>query len=152
MNLELRIPPPIVAVATAAVMWLMSRVTREFMIAVPASRWTAGLLALLGVASAIAGVVSFRKAQTTINPMKPESATSLVDAGIYRFTRNPMYLGLLVVLIAWTVLLSNPLALTGPVAFVLYMNRFQIGPEEAALTGLFGEKYTKYKSRVRRWI
>lgn len=152
MSLKLKVPPPIVALATAATMWLIARQTRNFAIAIPASRLIAGALALLGVLIAVAGVRSFRKAQTTINPLKPESATSLVDFGIYRLTRNPMYIGMLLVLIAFAVLLSNPLALLGLAAFVVYMNRFQIAPEEAALTMLFGQKYTNYKTRVRRWI
>ncbi|MBC8109205.1 MAG: isoprenylcysteine carboxylmethyltransferase family protein [Anaerolineae bacterium] len=152
MNLNLKIPPPVVTLLTGAATWLISRVTRDFTIAIPASRVLAGLLAALGVATAISGVVALRRAQTTINPMKPESTTSLADLGAYRFTRNPMYLGLLLVLTAWAVLLSNPFALLGPVAFVLYMNRFQIAPEEEALTTLFGEKYNEYKARVRRWV
>ena len=152
MSLELKIPPPIVAVAIGVLMWLIARLTPAFAIAIPASRVLAGAIVALGVLISIAGVRSFRKARTTLNPLSPKSATSLVDFGIYRFTRNPMYLGLLLVLIAVAVFLRNPLALLGAPAFVLYMNSFQIRPEEAALTTLFGEKYIEYQTRVRRWL
>ena len=112
----------------------------------------AASLAVLGVAVAIAGVASFRRAQTTVNPLKPESTSSLVVSGVYRVSRNPMYVGMLLVLLGWGVLLSNVLALPIVPGFVLYMNRFQIGPEETVLAELFGEEYATYRSRVRRWL
>jgi protein-S-isoprenylcysteine O-methyltransferase Ste14 len=118
----------------------------------PARRILAGCLALAGVSIAILGVLSFRRAGTTVNPMQPEKASSLVTSGIYRVTRNPMYLGLLLGLIAWAVFLSNVLAFLFLPAFILYLNRFQIGPEEAALTRLFGQEFVHYQSHVRRWL
>jgi protein-S-isoprenylcysteine O-methyltransferase Ste14 len=106
----------------------------------------------LGIAAALAGVVAFRRARTTVNPLHPEKATAVVDSGIFRFSRNPMYLGMLLALVAWAIYLANPVTLAGPVLFVLYMNRFQIGPEERALSGIFGGPYREYLGRVRRWI
>src|SRR5688572_18501995 len=132
-------------------MWLASRAP-ALGFEVPARRVIAVSLAILGVAVAIAGVVSFRRAQTTVNPLKPESTSSLVVSGVYRFSRNPMYVGMLLVLLGWAVLLSNVLALAIVPAFVLYMNRFQIGPEETVLARMFGGEYETYRSRVRRWI
>jgi len=73
-------------------------------------------------------------------------------AGIYRFTRNPMYVGLALVLLGWAALLSSPWALLGPLVFVLYINRFQIAPEERVLSAKFGAAYTEYIARVRRWL
>ena len=84
--------------------------------------------------------------------MKPEGTSSLVTSGIYRFTRNPMYVGLLFVLIAWAVFLSTPWLVIGPFVFVLYMNRFQIEPEERVLFRLFGTAFATYKGAVRRWL
>jgi protein-S-isoprenylcysteine O-methyltransferase Ste14 len=75
-----------------------------------------------------------------------------VTSGVYRFTRNPMYLGLCFVLLAWAVFLSSAWAFMGPGAFVLYINRFQIAPEENALSKLFGPAFAKYQSKVRRWL
>lgn len=110
------------------------------------------ILALVGVAIALSGVISFRRAQTTVNPLKPETSTALVTTGIYRITRNPMYLGMLAVLLAWAAYLSSAWALLGPVAFALYITRFQIIPEERALRSLFGTTFVAYTQRTRRWL
>ena len=84
--------------------------------------------------------------------MKPELSSSLVQSGIYTLTRNPMYLGFFLVLVAWAVYLSNALAFLILPVFIAYMNRFQIEPEERALKTLFGDAFTEYATRVRRWI
>lgn len=107
---------------------------------------------LAGVFISVAGVMAFRKAHTTVDPTKPEKSTSLVASGIYRHTRNPMYVGFLMVLAAWSVYLSNLMALAALPAFVVYMNRFQIQPEERALQARFGTAFTEYKQAVRRWV
>ncbi|MGH8122848.1 MAG: methyltransferase family protein, partial [Rudaea sp.] len=109
-------------------------------------------IVLLGVACSAAGILSFRRARTTVDPTKPEQASSLVKTGIYRVTRNPMYLGLTLVLVAWAAFLSSAWALLGVAGFVLYMSRFQIAPEERALASLFASEYEAYKASVRRWL
>ncbi len=109
-------------------------------------------LALLGALTCLAGVVAFRRAKTTVNPMKPDSTSSLVVSGIYGYTRNPMYLGFLLLLMAWAPALSNVLALVLLLAFVLYMTRFQILPEERLLASRFARDYAEYRARVRRWL
>ena len=151
-TLKAKIPPPVVALAVALLMWLVARVTPELAVNIPARGVIAAVIFAVGLAVAISAVVRFGRARTTVNPLAPETASSLVTSGIYRFTRNPMYLGLLFALLAWSVVLANPLVLIFLPVFVLYMNRFQIGPEEAALTGRFGEEFVAYTSRVRRWI
>jgi protein-S-isoprenylcysteine O-methyltransferase Ste14 len=150
--LELKVPPPVVLVLAAGAMWAIARVAPP--LEVPTSiRWlTAGAIALAGFALNLAGIVAFRRAKTTVNPMRPENASSLVDSGVYRVSRNPMYAGLLVVLVAWAVFLSSAWALLGPVLFVFYMNRFQIEPEERVLSAMFGARYADYKAQVRRWL
>jgi protein-S-isoprenylcysteine O-methyltransferase Ste14 len=97
-------------------------------------------------------VAAFRRARTTVNPLTPDATTALVESGIYRLTRNPMYLGFLLLLLAEIVWLANPVALLAAPAFVLYLNRFQIGPEERALRNRFGAKFQSYSHRVRRWL
>ncbi len=151
-GLELKIPPPAVALVTALLMWLVSRATPALGFVFPAYKVFAIGLAVLGVTTAITGVLTFRRARTTVNPLKPESASSLVSWGVYSVTRNPMYLGLLLVLTGWAILLSNLLGFLFLPAFVLYINRFQIAPEERALTALFGQDFAAYQSRVRRWL
>jgi protein-S-isoprenylcysteine O-methyltransferase Ste14 len=97
-------------------------------------------------------VLSFRRAKTTVNPLKPETSASLVSTGVYSFTRNPMYLGMALVLLAWAAYLASPWALAGPALFALYITRFQIIPEERVLARLFGTSFAEYRKRVRRWL
>jgi protein-S-isoprenylcysteine O-methyltransferase Ste14 len=112
-----------------------------------------GLLAAVGLAFDLAGLRAFLARRTTINPLRPERASSLVTDGVYRITRNPMYIGMVFLLLAWGLYLADAAALLlGPVAYMLYLNRFQIGPEERVLLGLFGEEYRGYMARVRRWL
>jgi protein-S-isoprenylcysteine O-methyltransferase Ste14 len=151
-SLELKVPPPVVAVFLTVVMWGISRATPAFDLPMLLRVGVAVAIALAGGSCSISGAVAFRRARTTVNPMKPESASSLVRSGIYRVTRNPMYVGLLMVLVAWAVFLSAPVSFLGPVAFFLYIGRFQIVPEERVLARLFGAEYSEYTSRVRRWL
>ncbi|MEO8755536.1 MAG: isoprenylcysteine carboxylmethyltransferase family protein [Casimicrobiaceae bacterium] len=152
MSIEARIPPPVVAVAAAIVIWGISRLAPRVATLPDVHSALSLAIAAAGVACSVAGVLSFRRARTTLNPTRPEDASSLVRSGIYRFTRNPMYLGLALVLVAWAVFLSSAWALLGVAAFVLYMSRFQIVPEERALSTLFGSEFESYKARVRRWL
>lgn len=150
--LDLKVPPLAVGVLVAALMWLVSRLVPAFNFVFPGREFLALTLAVAGALFIVFGVASFRRAKTTINPMKPESSSSLVLSGIYKFSRNPMYLGFLLVLFGWAVFLSNALSFVCLPAFIYYMNRFQIEPEEKALAGKFDEEYVAYKSRVRRWL
>jgi protein-S-isoprenylcysteine O-methyltransferase Ste14 len=112
----------------------------------------AAALGGIGIAIAIGGVMSFRRAKTTVSPLKPETSAALVSTGVYSFTRNPMYLGMVLALFAWAAYLSSVWSLVGPVFFALYITRFQIVPEERALDRLFGAPFAEYKKRVRRWL
>ncbi len=151
-SLELKIPPPLVALVIAVQMWLLSLLAPVLTFTIPARVSLAIILALAGVATAIAGVTTFARAKTTVNPTTPEKSSSLVSWGVYSITRNPMYLGLLFVLTAWALFLANPLPFLFLPLYMLYINRFQIAPEERALTSLFGREFAAYQSRVRRWI
>jgi protein-S-isoprenylcysteine O-methyltransferase Ste14 len=151
--LELRIPPPLVGLIVAGAMWaIASSLPPLLPLPAPLRLPAALILTLAGAAIALSGVVSFRRARTTVNPLKPETSTSLVSSGIYRITRNPMYLGMLAVLLAWAAYLPSVLALLGPAAFSLYITRFQIIPEERALHSLFGTPFVEYTQKVRRWL
>ena len=150
--LELKIPPPAVTALTASGMWGISLVS-PLLQAPAALRVTVALaLALAGAGISLAGVLAFRRARTTVNPMRPGKTSSLVTSGIYARTRNPMYAGLLVALAGWAAWLAAPLALAGPVAFVLYIGRFQIVPEERVLAEKFAGEFAAYKAKVRRWL
>ena len=150
-TLETRIPPPVVALIVAFLMWNSSVWLAGF--AAPAWRiHVVWVLVLLGVCCDLSGLWLFYRARTTVNPMKPGATSSLVIKGIYRWTRNPMYLGLLLMLSAGAVYLWTPWALLGPAAFVAYINRFQIVPEERVMRERFGAAYEAYCRRVRRWV
>lgn len=149
---RLKIPPVAVALLAGAGMWLLARATPQFRVDLPARALFAAALGGLGIVVIALGVVSFRRAKTTVNPMHPEQASTLVTAGIYGVTRNPMYLGLLLLLIAWATVLAHLPAALGAAAFVAYMNRFQIRPEEVALAEHFGAPYHAYRRTVRRWL
>lgn len=151
-RLELKLPPVLLVALVAAGMWWLAAVTVSFE-AMPLVRGAfALLLAIKGGWIAAAGVIAFRKAETTVNPMTPEESSRVVQHGIYRYTRNPMYLGFLFVLVAWAVWLAAPWALLGPVLYVAWMTRFQILPEERALAERFGDEYRAYCRRTRRWV
>lgn len=151
-SLELKIPPPVIAALVAIAMWGISLITPLLEMFAPYRVPVAIAIVLAGIGFNVSGVISFRQARTTINPMKPESASSLVSSGIYTVTRNPMYVAFLLVLTAWASFLSSPWALLGPLAFLLYIDRFQIAPEERVLSNLFGTNYADYKAKVRRWL
>lgn len=133
-------------------MWALSLLVPGMQLGTPL-RVTLTLLALiLGGALALSGAISFRRARTTVNPLQPEATTALVTSGIYRFTRNPMYLGFALFLVAWAVWFAFPWSLLGVFGFVAYMSRYQIIPEERALAALFGSEFDRYRHRVRRWL
>ncbi|MBI1891755.1 MAG: isoprenylcysteine carboxylmethyltransferase family protein [Burkholderiales bacterium] len=126
-SLELKIPPPAVALVLVLLMWLAAPLAPSLQLPFSLRLTLALVLALIG-------------------------QTISVSGGVYRFTRNPMYLGLSLMLLGWSAYLANPLAVLFVPIFILYMNRFQIQPEERAMHALFGEEYACYTRQVRRWI
>jgi protein-S-isoprenylcysteine O-methyltransferase Ste14 len=150
-SLESKIPPPAIVIIMAVFMWLLSRAAPPLHFELPAHNWLGVVLVSAGFVTGISGVVIFRKAKTTIDPTKPH-ASSLVTWGVYAISRNPMYLGGLIMLLGWAIFLSNALAFLFLPVYVLYLNRFQIAPEERVLTSLFGETYVAYQARARRWL
>lgn len=150
--LEARIPPPLLLLATALAMTACARLLPAPSLAFDGDRILALAVAAAGFAVLAAGALRFRAAGTTIDPTRPADASSLVDGGIYRFTRNPMYVGFALMLAAWALALGSPWAWIGPPAFVAWLQRYQIEPEERALRRVFGERYDAYARRVRRWV
>lgn len=149
--LELKVPPLALVFLFGALMWLVSAYSM-FAIALPWRSTFALIFYAVGSAIVLAGILAFRRMKTTVNPLTPEATTAIVTSGIYRFTRNPMYLGFLLVLVGWAIDLSNLLAFACLPLFVRYMNRFQIIPEERALGTKFSEAFERYKRSVRRWV
>jgi protein-S-isoprenylcysteine O-methyltransferase Ste14 len=148
-SLEHKIPPPVVGALVAGAMWWVSSLGSLPTVATGLRHVAVALLITAGVAFDVLGLLASR---TTINPLKPERASALVTGGVYQVTRNPMYVGMALLLLAWAVYLSALLSFAGPVIFILYITRFQIQPEERALQGIFGEEFAAYAARVRRWL
>ena len=151
-SLEHKIPPPVIGALVAAAMWSVSALGPQFPIASGPKYAAVAILAVAGVAFDLLGLLAFRAFRTTINPLKPERASAMVTSGVYRVSRNPMYVGMVLLLLAWAVNLSALLPFAGPPIFVLYITRFQIQSEERVLKGIFGEEYSAYAARVRRWL
>jgi protein-S-isoprenylcysteine O-methyltransferase Ste14 len=151
-QLELRVPPVVVLCLAALAMWLIARASPTSPLDLELRFGIAATLGLAGFALAAAGVREFRVARTTVNPLQPGQAASIVTSGIYRHTRNPMYLGMLLLLAGWGAALGRTWPLLALPVFVAYLNRFQIRPEERALEQRFGAEFSGYAARVRRWL
>jgi protein-S-isoprenylcysteine O-methyltransferase Ste14 len=152
LSLDHKIPPPVIALICAALAWILAHFTPGLGYLVPARIPIIVLLVLIGLALEISGLMSFRKAKTTFNPLAPGRSKSIVQNGPYQFTRNPMYLGMFFNLLGLCVYFENPLTLVAVVVFVAYITRFQIIPEERILLAKFGDSYAQYTRSVRRWL
>lgn len=150
--LEHRVPPPVIGILCGACMWFVARASGHVEMPLVILVVVALALFTTGVAFMVSGAYAFRRAGTTVNPLTPEASSSLVTGGVYRLSRNPMYVGVATLLLAWAVYLAAPLALLGPLLFVAYITRFQIIPEERALSDKFGTEFLAYCQAVRRWI
>jgi len=147
-----KIPPPIVMLLCAVMMYAADRLLPMGEVGFLQSRPIGSFIVLVGIAINIAAAVSFRKAGTTISPLSPEKASSLVDTGLFARSRNPIYVAMAIILVGVAFLLGNAISLAGVPLFVWYITQFQIKPEEAALGQVFGDTYAEYCKRVRRWI
>lgn len=151
-RLELKVPPVIQMAISAGIMWILAVLLPALSIAIFASSRVALVLASIGVVFAILGVLAFRSAGTTVDPRIPDQSSSLVTNGVYRISRNPMYVGFLLMLVGWGWFLCNIASFLLLPLFVIYMNRFQITPEERYMREKFGHEYRQYEAAVRRWI
>ncbi|OCH15631.1 MULTISPECIES: isoprenylcysteine carboxylmethyltransferase family protein [unclassified Aliivibrio] len=152
-KLELRIPPPLVMLLFMVTVFGFDKIMPFTLFYLPWLTYASVIsLVTLGGVIALWGVKEFKNAKTTVNPLKPESSSSLVNSGIYQYTRNPMYLGLLLILLSAVIYSQHPLGLVSALGFVLYMNRFQIEPEEKMLVKLFGDEFVDYSNQVKRWF
>lgn len=147
-----KIPPPVILLLSGIAAWFVAHSSYAYQLTVPYALVIAVVLAIIGLFIAGSAIRLFGKAQTTVNPLQPTEASALVDSGIFAWTRNPMYLGLLFVLAGWATWLESSTNILILLAFIVYITEFQIKPEEAALRELFGQDYIDYCERVRRWI
>lgn len=150
--LEHKIPPPLVALLCAALAWWLASGDGGWRLPAPLRVPLGALCLAAGVALDVWALAEFRRQRTTPSPLAPQRARAVVERGPYRFTRNPMYLGLVLILLALCLWRGHALALVAPAVFVAYITRYQIVPEERALRAKFGAAYEGYLRRVRRWL
>tara|TARA_Y100000768_G_C23525222_1_gene472189 strand:+ start:102 stop:554 length:453 start_codon:yes stop_codon:yes gene_type:complete len=150
--MKLLIPPPIQALLSAILMWLISRYFQYANFSFKGMNIFALVFLIIAIIIIIMGINKFREIKTTISPLEPNRTSSLVNTGIYRYTRNPMYLGLLLMLFSTALFLKNFIGFLIIPLFILFITRNQILPEEESLDNIFREEYKNYKKKVRRWI
>ena len=148
--MKTKIPPPIVALICIFINYLSTYLINP--IKFPNIEIIGGLILLLGVVTAVLATLLFKKEKTTVNPMNPEETTTLVTNGIFSITRNPMYLGLFLSISSTILFFGSWFGIIILMFFVWYINKFQIIPEEEAMEKLFGNNYSEYRQKVRRWI
>ena len=146
------IPPPLQGLLIGVAMWLVALGLPMLAAPFPGYKYLAALLFMAGAIIEIIAILTFIRRKTTVNPMTPSNASVLVVNGLYRFSRNPMYLALLLVLAGWALWLGNAANVALVAVFFWYITEYQIKPEEAALKEKFGDEYEQYRKRVRRWI
>lgn len=151
-SLKLRIPPPIVTLIAAGIIWGLDLLFPSLKYHFPGHTLIAWVLFIAGIVFGASGIGAFKRANTTLSPSQPENSSCLVTEGVFMITRNPMYFGLLLCLLGWTIFLSNPISLIGDLFFFFYMTQFQIKPEEEKLKAKFGRSYKTYKNNTHRWI
>ncbi|MEE9447431.1 MAG: isoprenylcysteine carboxylmethyltransferase family protein [Arenicellales bacterium] len=151
-RLEHKIPPPVYGLFTGLLIWMLNKWLPSLEI-IPSNIQTLGWFILaFGVSIDIISLAQFHQNKTTLNPLKPDNASTIVATGMYRFSRNPMYLGMLIALIGWAVQMGNIAGFACLPLFVWIITQMQILPEERILKEKFGASYVDYLKRVRRWI
>lgn len=150
--MSLKIPPAIVTLIFGSLMWAVDWYLHVGWLNFNIVLWIAEVSCATGGIFGLLGLVQFYRHSTSIDPHKPDKASDLVTDGIYRISRNPMYVGLLFILAGYAFYLANLLTFLLLLLFVMYMNRYQILPEEVVMEEKFGDEYLRYKSEVRRWL
>lgn len=150
--MKLLIPPPILTLMSAILMLIISKYFNKANFSLNQHNQFALFFLIVALIIIVISIAKFIKIKTTISPLKPNKTSILVDSGIYKHTRNPMYLGLLLILFSLFLYLKNFLSFLVLPLFVIYITKNQILPEEKVLENLFGDQYKKYKNKVRRWI
>lgn len=150
--LETKIPPPVYGLMAAISIWWLDIQLPEYSLIPVSLKPVSMLLMLAGFSLDLLALSQFSRKHTTLNPLSPEKASTIVISGLYRYTRNPMYLGMLIALCGWSLYVGNILSFACLPVFVWLINRMQIQAEERILSEKFGQPYTDYLKQVRRWL
>ena len=146
----LKIPPPLLVLILIISNYFSSK--KIDLIFLPYQKLISFILLFIGILILINPILKFIKSRTTIDPIKFKKVNKLITSGIYKYSRNPMYLGLLMIVISTTIFYLNIFSITTPIIFYFWINKFQIKREEIFLTKKFGKEYLLYKTKTRRWI
>ena len=146
------IPPAIQGPIILGLSWFAAKRFPELVISIPSAVIIAIVLSIVGLLIIAVSIIGFNRRETTMNPLTPNATRTLVTGGLYKFSRNPMYVGVLLILLAWPTFLENIAAFAPVPLYIIFMTIFQIKPEERVLEEKFGQEYIDYKKRVRRWI
>ena len=146
----LKIPPPLLVLILVISNYFSSK--KIDLIILPTQNLISFIILLIGILILITPIFKFIKSKTTIDPIKFKKVNRLVTSGIYKYSRNPMYLGLLMIVMSTSIFYLNIFSITTPMLFYFWINRFQIKREEIFLTQKFGKEYLSYKNKTRRWI
>ena len=147
---KLKIPPPILVIILITSIYFSS--DKLDSISIPYRTLFSIVILSIGILVIINPVVKFIKSKTTVNPVEFKNVEKLVTSGIYKYSRNPMYLGMIMIIISTAVYYLNFFSLLTPFIFYFWINRFQIKREEVFLEEKFGQEYLSYKTKTRRWI
>ncbi len=150
--MRLKIPPPFIMVVFGGIMYLVDRFLPFGSFSFFGQQYLYYALGGTAFVIILIALIQFKLASTTTDPITPDKASKLVTSGIYQYTRNPMYLAMLLMLLAFGLKLGNAFNTMVAAGFVFYMNHFQIKPEEEALSKLFGKAYQQYCTLARRWF
>ena len=150
INIETKIPPPIVGL----IFGILINYTKDIFpnLEIKNDNLLGIFTIIVGLVCILSAINLFKKYKTTITPLNPSSATNLITNGIYKFSRNPMYLGMLLILAGISIMVNPIGGLLLMLIFLNYINKFQIIPEEKAMADLFKDEFLEYKEKVRRWI
>ncbi len=150
--MELKVIPIVQVIIAMILMGIISKFLPQFHYNLFYRFAIITVIIIIALTIGFLAVYSFKRHQTTVNPSKPESSSKVVNSGVYQFSRNPMYLAMLLALIGYAFYLENVLNFVICAVFFWYINKYQILPEEQMLTQLFGAEYLQYQQQVRRWI
>lgn len=150
--MKLKVPPVLVLFVFGALMYLLSRFLSVGYFEFFGSQYLMYILLVISACIGLISLAQFFRSKTTVDPTAPEKTTNLVTSGVYKFSRNPMYLGMLLILLAFGLWLGNAFNMLIVAGFVGYMNKFQIALEEEALNKIFGSAYKQYCTLTRRWF
>jgi len=150
--MKLLIPPPLQGLICAGLIWVCATYFPQYSIDVPYKKILSAIFFVIGIMTDLMALRVFHKAQTTVSPFSPENTTSLIAVGVYQYSRNPMYLGMALLLTGLTIWFGTPFGLALIVCFVWSITVFQIKPEEEVLREKFGDDYVSYCHKVRRWV